>query len=347
MKILHIVAGAEQGGAETFCLDVVKALHDNDIDQVMIGRPHRQYLNALKSRGIRHYRLSFNPLLKFWQRRQIEEIIQSEKPDLIHAWMNRGAGFTPKQKDIPVLGWFGGYYDLKNYKFCDFYMGVTRDIVRHIEETSGRPGHAYLGHTFGTLEDAPAVTKSDYNIPENAPLVLLLSRMHWKKGVDLLLDAARDLPDVYFLMAGDGPDLEKYMAMAKDLGVEDRAIFPGWCDNRSALLNIADVCCLPSRYEPFGTVIAEAWSTGTPLVATRADGARQYVTEGDNGLLVDIDDRDGLVKALDSTLKDKKLAAKIARGGKKTYNELFSRKVVIKSMVASYRDMIKRYNADR
>ena len=42
-------------------------------------------------------------------------------------------------------------------------------------------------------------------------------------------------------MAGDGPDLEKYQALAKELGVDDRAVFPGWCDNRSALLNIADV----------------------------------------------------------------------------------------------------------
>jgi glycosyltransferase involved in cell wall biosynthesis len=347
MKVLHIIAGAGRGGAETFCLDAVKALHDNDVEQVMVGRPHQYYRAAMKDLGIRHYQMSFNPLLKIWQRAQIDKIIQDEKPDLIHAWMNRGASFTPKQRDIPVLGWFGGYYDLKNYKSCDFYMGVTRDIVRHIKEASGRPDDAYVGHTFGTLEAAPAVTKSDYGIPDDAPMVLLLSRMHWKKGVDLLLDAARDLPGIYFLMAGDGPDLEKYKAMAKDFGIEDRAVFPGWCDNRSALLDIADVCCLPSRYEPFGTVIAEAWFAETPLVATRADGARQYVTDKKDGLLVDIDDRDGLVKAIDTALHDGQIKAKIIKGGTKTYNELFSRDVVTKTMIDSYKDMIKRYHAAR
>jgi len=268
MKLLHIVAGAGQGGAETFCLDAVKALHDRGVEQVMIGRPHPHYLEALQARGIRHYPLSFSPWLKYLQKKKIDALIQNERPDLIHSWMNRGASFTPKQQDIPVLGWFGGYYDLKNYGACDFYMGVTRDIVRHIKEASGRPDRAYLGHTFGTLEPAPKVLKSDYGIPEDAPMVLLLSRMHWKKGVDLLLDAARDLPGVYFLMAGDGPDLEKYKSMAAEFGVEDRAIFPGWCDNRAALLDIADLCVLPSRYEPFGTVIAEAWFAKTPLVAT-------------------------------------------------------------------------------
>ena len=347
MKVLHIVAGAGTGGAETFCLDAVKALHDSGIEQVIIGRPHKHYMDAAKARNIPYYEMSFAPLMKFWQRAKIDKIIKDVKPDLIHSWMNRGASFTPKQSDIPVLGWFGGYYDLKNYTACDFYMGVTRDIVRHIKEASGRPEYAYVGHTFGTLEDAPAVTKSDYGIPEDAQMVLLLSRMHWKKGVDLLLDAARDLPNAYFLMAGDGPELEKYQALAKELGVDDRAVFPGWCDNRSALLNIADVCCLPSRYEPFGTVIAEAWFAKVPLVATRADGARQYVTDAVDGLLVDIDDRDGLVKALDTALHDKKMAAKIVKGGTKTYEELFSREVVTKTMIASYEDMISRYHAER
>ena len=44
-----------------------------------------------------------------------------------------------KTGGAPVLGWFGGYYDLKRYRNCDFYAGVTRDIVRHIGEKSGAP----------------------------------------------------------------------------------------------------------------------------------------------------------------------------------------------------------------
>jgi len=80
-------------------------------------------------------------------------------------------------------------------------------------------------------------------------------------------------------------------------------------------------------------------------VATRADGARQYVTDQKDGLLVDIDDRDGLVAALKAGLYDRKLATQIVKGGTKTYNSLFSRDVVIDTMLASYEDMIKRYQA--
>jgi glycosyltransferase involved in cell wall biosynthesis len=343
MRILHIVAGAEKGGAETFCLDAIKALDDIGLEQVLITRSHEDRIEALEKRSIRYHEMSFNRLFKPLQRWRIKSIIAAEKPDLIHSWMNRGASFTPIQEDIPVLGWFGGYYNLKNFTSCDFYMGVTRDIVCHIGEKSGQPENAYLGHTFGTLEKTSSISKSDYGIPKDAPVVLLLSRMHWKKGVDLLLDAARDFPGVHFLLAGSGPDLDKYKALARDYGIADRAHFPGWCDNRAALLEKADVCCLPSRYEPFGTVIPESWYAGVPLVATRADGARQYVTDGEDGLLVEIDDRDGLALALEEALNNKTLRKRLIKGGKASYDALFSRDVVTRELIASYEDMIRRY----
>ena len=56
-------------------------------------------------------------------------IIKNEKPDLVHCWLNRAANFT-YQKTVPVLGWFGGYYDLKYYNLV--LHGRYKDIVRYI-----------------------------------------------------------------------------------------------------------------------------------------------------------------------------------------------------------------------
>ena len=342
-KICHIIAGAPTGGAETFCLDALKALHERGIEQIMISRPHDEYVKATAQRGIQHYPASFNRFTKWLQQAKIARIINEHNPDIVHCWMNRASSFTPKAIKQPVLGWFGGYYNLKNFQRCDFYMGVTRDIVRHIGEASGHPENAYLGHTFGTLAEGPPVSRADFGLPEGKPLALLLSRMHWKKGVDLMLEAAQRLPDMVFLLAGDGPDLEKYKVMARSLGVEDRVRFPGWRTDRASLLSIADICVLPSRYEPFGTVIAEAWFAGVPLVATKADGARQYVTHEKDGLLLDIDDLDGLVQCLDRAANNQALRKALVSNGQKTYGELFSKQVVIDNLIASYSDIITRY----
>ena len=316
-KICHIIAGAPTGGAETFCLDAVKALHERDIEQIMISRPHDEYVKATAQRGIQHYPASFNRFTKWLQQAKIARIINEHNPDIVHCWMNRASSFTPKAIKQPVLGWFGGYYNLKNFQRCNFYMGVTRDIVRHIGEASGHPENAYLGHTFGTLAEDPPVSRADFGLPEGKPLALLLSRMHWKKGVDLMLEAAQRLPDMVFLLAGDGPDLDTYKKQASALGLNDRVCFAGWRNDRAALLDLADICVLPSRYEPFGTVIAEAWFAKVPLVATRADGAKQYVTHDKDGLLSDIDDHDGLVENLGRLQTDKALAKRLIKNGTK------------------------------
>ena len=343
MKILHIIAGAEQGGAESCAVDTIRALHNAGIGQTIICRPHKAFLTLVKDCAIDHHILSFNRVLKLTQKAKINAIIKNEKPDLVHCWLNRAASFTTYQKTVPVLGWFGGYYDLKYYKSCDFFMGVTKDIVRYISNVTRTPDRAYVGHAFGTLEPMGEVKKSDYGISDTTKVVLMLSRMHWKKGVDLLIDAAAKIDDVVFLIAGDGPEMEKYRAQAHALNLESRVIFLGWCKDRLGLLGIADVCVLPSRYEPFGIVIPESWFARVPLVATRADGAKSYVNHEKDGLLVDIDDCEGLIKALQRALHDKALRAQLIKGGTKMYEKLFSRDAVITSLLKSYQDMIKRY----
>ena len=343
MKILHIIAGAEQGGAESCAVDTIRALHAAGIEQTLICRPHTAFLTLVRDCAIDHHILSFNRLLKWPQKAIINKIIKDEKPDLVHCWLNRAASFTPYQKTVPVLGWFGGYYDLKYYKSCDFFMGVTKDIVRYIGNVTMTPDRAYVGHAFGTLETMGEVKKSDYGISNKTKVVLMLSRMHWKKGVDVLIDAASKIDDVVFLIAGDGPEIEKYRAQAHALNLQRRVRFLGWCRDRLGLLSIADVCVLPSRYEPFGIVMPESWFARVPLVATKADGAKHYVNHEKDGLLVDIDDCEGLVEALQRALNDKALRAQLIKGGTKMYEKLFSRESVIKSLIKSYQDMVQRY----
>ncbi|PCI55298.1 MAG: glycosyl transferase [Alphaproteobacteria bacterium] len=345
MKILHIIAGASQGGAETFCLDAIKSLHSQSVDQYVLCRPHSHFVEALNERDIEHSSLSFNRFKKHAEKKIIAATIESYKPDVVHCWMNRASSFMPANINAATLGWFGGYYNLKNYKNCDFYMGVTKDIVRHIIDKTNKPHRSFLVHTFGTLEKDKPVKRSDFNIPDDAKVVLLLSRMHWKKGIDTLLKAALQIEDTYFLLAGDGPDLNKYRKLSQKLGLDNRVRFLGWRNDRAALLNIADVCVLPSRYEPFGTVIAEAWYAKTALVATKAAGAKQYVTHDVDGLLCEIDDSDTLALHIKSVLTDNKKKDTLIANGYKTYESLFSKDVVTAELIRAYQHIIQTRNA--
>lgn len=341
MRILHIVAGGSQGGAETYCLDAIKALNDKGLEQQVLCRSGKTYLDALNDRNIKYRTLSFNRFRKKREQSVIRKTIKDYKPDIIHCWMRRASSFMPSGIDIPVLGWFGGYYDLKYYNNCDFYMGVTKQTVRHIITQSGKPHRAFLVHTFGTLEENKPLTKADFDIPENAKTALLLSRMHPVKGIDTLLEAAKKLKDVFFILAGNGPDSEKYQEMSEKYGLTDRVRFVGWRDDRGALLELADVCVLPSRQESFGTVIPESWSSNIPIVATKADGARQYVTHNKDGLLCEIDDAEQLAQNIHTALNDNEIRETLIAGGRESYENNFSREVVVKILSEAYETILQ------
>ncbi len=76
MKILHIIAGAEQGGAESSTVDTIMALHDAGVEQTVISRPHKTFRTLVKDCAIKHHILSFNRILKWVQKTKINVIIK-------------------------------------------------------------------------------------------------------------------------------------------------------------------------------------------------------------------------------------------------------------------------------
>jgi glycosyltransferase involved in cell wall biosynthesis len=340
MRVLHIIAGAATGGAETFAQDAVSALAERGIEQHVIGRPHPIAAARYEAAGVGFSPFGFTAFDRL-RRGTLRTRAASFGADIVHAWMARAASFVPGGMPCPVLGWFGGYYDLKYYRRADFLAGVTRDIVRDLVARGAPADRVSVVHTFGTLPDSAPVERAALGTPEHAPVVLVLSRLHEKKGIDTILRAVATLPGFYLWLAGEGPERERYKTLAERLGVGERVRFLGWRTDRKSLLAACDVCALPSRYEPFGTVMPEAWSMRKPLVATRAAGARQYVTDGESGLLCDIDDVEGLAGALRRAACDSALRERIVAGGWAAYEAEFERTRVVDTLLDTYRRSIE------
>lgn len=341
MRVLHLIAGSPIGGAETYAQDAILALAERGLEQKVVCRPHPIAQARFTDAGIAAAPFGFS----FWQGRfggpqKIAGQARDFAPDLIHAWMGRAASFVPAGLAMPALGWFGGYYDLKYYRHIDGFVGVTHDIVRHIVASGAPVERSFVAHTFGTLPDAPPVDRTAFDTPPDRPVILVLSRMHAKKGIDTIIRAMAQVPGAYLWLAGDGPEKGRYETLAKALGLDDRIRFLGWRTDRKALFAACDVCALPSRYEPFGTVIAEAWAMDKPLVAARAAGARQYVRHGETGLLCDIDDVEGLAGQLNAALIDKRLAARLVAAGAQEYQRAFSKQASTDALIDVYERMI-------
>jgi hypothetical protein len=236
----------------------------------------------------------------------------------------------------------GGYYNVKYFKTADYFLGVTGRIREHVIAHGVPPDRAFVSHTFGTLPDAAPVGRNELGVPKDALLLLVLSRLHWKKGIDTAIRALGQLPQAHLCLAGEGPERGQYEALARSLGRAERVHFLGWRTDRKALLEACDICLLPSRYEPFGTVIIEAWSMKRPLVAALADGAQQYVRDGETGALFAIDDAERLARRVLQIAADPKLAARLVDNGYREYQARFSRDVVITGLLDIYRGVIAR-----
>ncbi len=128
------------------------------------------------------------------------------------------------------------------------------------------------------------------------------------KGFDEILEVmprlAAEFPDIAYVAVGDGSDRERLEAKARALGLSDRSIFPGYVSESEKLeyYRIADVFVMPSRLEGFGYVFLEALAAGVPVIASKVDGSREAVRNGDWGLLVDPANPDELVAAIRSAL---------------------------------------------
>ena len=117
--------------------------------------------------------------------------------------------------------------------------------------------------------------------------------------------------------------------LADDLGVGARVRFLGWRDDRSALLRAANVCLVPSRFEPFGNVVVNAWAHEVPVVAAASQGPDFLIEDGVSGRKVPIDDAPALAAAVRGLLADGSLVAKIVAGGRARVAEAFSEAAVV------------------
>ena len=99
---------------------------------------------------------------------------------------------------------------------------------------------------------------------------------------------------------------------------------PGWAHDTAGLLAACDVLACPSRHEPLGNVVIEAFSAARPVVAARAQGPVELIAPGADGLLVPLEDAPALGLAIRAVLEDRALAGLLAAAGRARYEAEFA-----------------------
>lgn len=329
MSVLHLLGTAGEGGAETYFVDLVTALARAGLAEAAAIRPHAARRDVLSRAGVAVEGFGFAGPLDLMTKPRVAGFARRQDAQVALAWMNRAARHTPKGPWARI-GRLGGYYNLKYYKDFDHLVANTEDIAEWIVGQGWPAGRVRCIPNFARApEEAPALDRASLDTPADAPLLLGMGRLHEAKAHDVSLTALKELPDAYLWIAGAGPLEAKLKGMAEALGVGRRVRFLGWRSDPSALYRAADVCVFPSRYEPLGNVVIQAWAHGLPVVAAESQGPKALIRPGADGFLAPIDDAGALATAVRTLLAEPQLRASFAAGGLARVEAEFSEAAVV------------------
>ena len=335
MNILHTIAGGEAGGAERFFVDLATALKEAGHETRAVMRPNAGRQALLDAAGVPYKTSAFGRWGDILTPIRIRRAARDMAADVVLAWMGRAARATPGGPYARVAR-LGGYYGLDAFRGYDALICNTPDLVRYATQGGFEAGRVHFIPNFATEDARPPVDRAEFATQPDAFVLLAMGRLHDAKAMDVSLKALAASPDAILWIAGSGPEEMALKALAERLGVASRVRWLGWRDDPGRLLKAADLCLFPSRVEPFGNVIIQAWAHGTPVVAAAATGPAWLVRDGEDALLVPVDDDRAVASAVARLRAEPALAdALVARGRARAQAE-FSRAACVARYVSVF-----------
>ena len=179
--------------------------------------------------------------------------------------------------------------------------------------------------------------------------IFSLRRLDPSKGVDLTIEALAsikdDFPDLYLVIAGEGPEENYLKELVEKKSLSDRVLFLGTVplSRGISLLKGATLTVVPSRSEGGGLINIEAQAAGCPVIASRVGGIPEYVSDGESGILFESGNAKELAEKIKEILTDRRLRGKLIKGGFK-HAERFSWDILAPRYMALYKDAIVGHN---
>ena len=226
------------------------------------------------------------------------------------------------------------------YRAADCFLANSHEMARGLTASlSLDPGRVRVIQNPIDLEEIRRLSREPLPAPQRRDFIVTAGRLEYQKGHDVLLKAfaasaaARGLD---LVIVGRGSRERELKRLAAELGIAERVKFPGFSTNPWAWFAKARLFVLPSRWEGFPSVVAEALACGAPALVTACDfGPREVVEDGACGLVVPPDDVEAFRVGMDRLLGDDAFAQSLRRRGERRVLDF-----AIAEMVEAYSDLI-------
>lgn len=307
--------------------------------------------NGLEVRDIPSYRarLTKNPirLLKdvtgmLWAGWRLAGVLKKEKVDLIHAnsiragimaalfiWFHR-IPIVWHLRDMPPQGIFGKLIKKVASLTTRSFIGISNSVLENFQHPSLK-GRLHLIHNGVELRHfSPAdrdrihsKIREELKTPSGSKVLTIIGQIApWKRQEDAIKAAAQLIAegeDVYLWVVGEAKfriENERYLEMTKQLAeklnIKERVIFTGFREDVLEICCAADLLLLCSDNEPFGRVIIEAMSQGTPVIGTESGGVPEIIKHDECGYMYPVGNVSLLVDYINKVLKNKEVWSRLS-----------------------------------
>jgi glycosyltransferase involved in cell wall biosynthesis len=209
---------------------------------------------------------------------------------------------------------------LQSFAFADsdVIVTVSKGSKGEISKNYGIPSEKFhIIYNYIDVDKIIEQTAFPSSLPPlEHPAVVSLGRLIYRKGFQYLIQAMTKLDRAHLYLIGKGDYEAKLIEMARELGLEKRVHFLGYMDNPYNILSQGDVFAFPSLWEGFGNVILEAMACGLPVIASKCPhGPEEIITHGENGLLVEVRDVEGLAEAIHHLITRDTIRKRLSKQG--------------------------------
>ena len=253
-------------------------------------------------------------------------------------------GYTAKFQSRQNLRWLRRQIVKLVYPSAVQVLAVSDGLAAHLVEAFGLPGRKVHAIHNG-IDVADIRRRAETPVDEvdvfrsGEPVFVACGRFVPEKNYPMLLRAFRNVLDHYvsrLVILGEGKLQSDCEVLARDLGLAEHVVFLGFQENPYKFMARAYALILSSLHEGFPNVLVEAMACGTPVISTRCpSGPDEMITDGENGLLVPVDDIEAMTEAMKRLIEDNALHESLSEAGLRRAQDF-----TVEKMVKSYESVL-------
>jgi len=371
MKVVHYVDVTEPGGALNQVMTLVASQNrqktskddSSDVQSILIADGYKEVKYAVKQSlpdTIRTYFLDVQSTNDPNHLKYLNEILDKEKPDIIHAHLSHSGAcrflfFTNLVGKTPLIATEHDPFKLSFIKKM-VKKFTLRDTTKTIaisdrnreflqKQYKIHDGKIATVHNGIDIDKYRAALEKQHPNKKNKIIIGSVMELHMRKGPDILIDAFEIIhekhPETRLFIAGDGLMKTELQKSIRAKGLNKVVSLFGWVNDIPKFLSELDIFMLTSRREAFGLAVLEAQACNVPVIASNVGGLSEIIDDGITGILCTSENSNEFAERAIHLIENRVVCNSLIEQGYKKLINLFSADTAAKNTLNIYRNLIK------